>query len=121
MTDIDFDAAIEILGVNAFGPAIPEFLRHGASGERKPSLVEPDPGFVFAGHPDHHRGSVHRLAETGIQSAGWLHWNMKAHFNHGLIPYCPGSMSSTSSVSFDLVESLSQPGHFERSMLSRND
>ena len=84
VTDVNSEAAIKILRMNAFGPAIPEFLRHRASGELKPRPVEPDAELVFTRDPDHHWHRVHRFAKARIQATLRLGWNMRARFNHAL-------------------------------------
>src|SRR6516165_3022211 len=70
--DVDFQAAIEVLTMNAFSPAVSQLLCHTATGEGQPWSIEPNAKFVSAGHPNHHRRRVHHLTEPRVQATRGL-------------------------------------------------
>ena len=50
--------------MHALGPAVAQFLLHGATGEVQPALIEKRTGLVRAGDPDHYRRSVSHTSEA---------------------------------------------------------
>src|SRR5262249_15104122 len=67
--DIDFQAALVILWVNTFRPAVAQFLFHRASSEVEPVFVEESAEFVHSGHPDHDRRRVRQNTELFLVRA----------------------------------------------------
>ena len=55
VVEVELDAALEVVGVHAFGPAVAHLLLERAPGEREPGLVEVVALRVEAGAPDHDR------------------------------------------------------------------
>jgi hypothetical protein len=63
---IDLQATIQVLGVDALGPALPELLLRGAADKVEPRLVEPVAKRIGSGPPDHHRRVVGQLLEEAF-------------------------------------------------------
>src|SRR5581483_3714453 len=55
---VGLEAMLEILRMDAFGPAVAELRFQGTTGELEPSFVEKIAELVRTGHPDHHGRSV---------------------------------------------------------------
>ena len=49
---VDLHAPIKVIGVHAFGPAVPQFLFQATAGEAQPGLIEVVAELVRAGCPD---------------------------------------------------------------------
>src|SRR6516164_174914 len=49
------ETAVKVIGMNTLGPAVAEFLLHGATREDQPAFVEKSEELVRAGCPDHYR------------------------------------------------------------------
>jgi hypothetical protein len=60
---------MEILGVDAFGPAVSLLLLERPTGEIEPSLVEKGVKFVRARDPDHHGRGIGDRAESALTLA----------------------------------------------------
>src|SRR6516165_3742519 len=59
VADVGFQATVNIVSMNAFGPAVSQLLRHAASRVGEPWFVEPDAAFVLTGNPYHDRSGIH--------------------------------------------------------------
>src|SRR5690348_11200612 len=64
VADIDLQAAVKVVGVDVFGPAIARFLLQSAPDEIQPNLVEVEAKLVGARHPDHDGRGLGDHAET---------------------------------------------------------
>src|SRR4029077_5138589 len=67
--DAEFEAALQILGVDVLGPADPERLVHPASRELEKGLVDEIQLAIDASRLDHHRCGVRHNAETLLRFA----------------------------------------------------
>ena len=61
---VDVHAAGQVVGMDAFGPAVAEFLLERAAGEVQPGLVEISAEFVHAAHPDQHGCGIGHAPEA---------------------------------------------------------
>src|ERR1041384_7855512 len=66
MRGVDFKAAVEVLRVDAFGPAVSQFLLDSPAGEGQPRFVEVGAQLVRARRPDHYRRGVHQMAKPRV-------------------------------------------------------
>ena len=64
--DVDFQAAGEVLRVDAFRPAVPIFLRQRSPGEVEPDFVEKITEFVHAREPDERGGGIGHRGKAGF-------------------------------------------------------
>src|SRR6185312_7632042 len=56
----------EILGMDARGPAVAEFVVERTPGEREPRAIDVDVAAVGIGHPERHRRLVRHHAKAGL-------------------------------------------------------
>jgi len=76
MPEIAGDAAVEVVGMNAGGPAVSELLFQAASGEFQPGVVEIGAAGVQAGTPDQRRKALEkrhgRVRWGGVLNVGGI-------------------------------------------------
>ena len=62
-------AALQVSGVNAFGPTVTEFLIEPAPCKLQPPLIEETAELIRVRHPDHHRCRIRDGAKAGLAFA----------------------------------------------------
>ena len=67
---VNFEAPIEIVFMDALGPAIAEFLLHAPADEIEPRLVEPIAKLVRPRTPDEHRSEIGQFLEMMVAPFG---------------------------------------------------
>jgi hypothetical protein len=61
--------------MNALQPAVADFLLYVAAGKIQPWAIKPDTLLVLVGHPNHHRGYIHDLAEARVKFVRKISWH----------------------------------------------
>src|SRR5262249_43390978 len=76
---VDTETGLEIVRVDALGPAVAQLLRQASSGEVEPALVEEGAASVDAGHPDENGRTVRQGSEVIVD----LHHAVAPHRSAG--------------------------------------
>src|SRR6267142_6816725 len=63
---INVQTMSEIVGMNAFGPTVSQFLFQSAAGKFQPAAIEVSAEFFGAGHPNQDRRGIGHFAKTPL-------------------------------------------------------